>query len=300
MHKKWKQISVDEERKITSLENYEQFQELLASVCIPEPIKDLFPRPQQDAPIVSYGIICVFDPDSKTTDDPHASSPPSDVLEYYCCQRRTTIEFGEIVKCGPRQKNLFEYLSCLTPKERELLCSTPHERLWHDILLDEAPLFRESFKSVSTIFECYDGILEKLIDLTESNTEEPPWEFPKGRQKPGERTLLQAALREMFEEGKIKFDQVILLWDDLIKDIHRGTDGCLYETIYFVVKAEKRYEPPTTHLDTNVIGEYCLSIDMADYTWIKLPKVDKPQKGSTPLCERLEKLLFKLHGKLVK
>ena len=303
MRKNWRQISVDEDRQITTLENYDQFQELLSSVCIPEPIKDFFPRPDQSTPITSYGVICVHESRSQVTPDADAIASGHelvmDTLEYYCCQRRTTIEFGEIVKCGPRQKNLFEYLSCLTSRERELLTSVPHERLWKDILLQETPLFTESYKSTSSIFECYEGVLEKLIDLTESNIDQPPWEFPKGRKGHNERTLLQAALREMSEEGKVNFQEVILLWDDVVNDVYRGTDGQLYETVYFVIKAEQRYEPPITHLDTNVIGEYCLSIDMADYTWIKLPKVGKLEKGSTPLCDRLERMLFKLHRKLI-
>ena len=333
MRKNWKQISIDDERQVSSFHNYKQFEELLQTVCIPDPGRDLFPRPDQTTPITSYGIIAVYDssgsgtlpgpnlpheggsgfqpkssgPLKRTSDGPRSppkgspiSSPREGHLEYYCTQRRTTLEFGEIVKCAPRQKNLFEYLSCMTPKERGLLCNKPHERLWNDLLLDEASLFRETFKTINSTFECYDGILEQLIDLTESNTEEPPWEFPKGRPKAKERTHLQAALREMEEEGKIRFESggVILLWDDVVRDVYRGTDGQLYETVYFVVKAESRYEPPLTHLDTNCISEHCLSLDMVDYTWIKLAKTGKPKKGSTPLCDRLEKMLFKLHRKL--
>lgn len=187
----------------------------------------------------------------------------------------------------------------MTPKERELLSVVPHEKLWKDLLLDEAPLFEEQLKKINAIYECYSDAMDKLIELTESNTDEPPWEFPKGRQRRHERTQLQTALRELEEEGKIKFTEVVLLWDDVVKDVYRGTDGQLYETIYFIVRAERKYEPELTHLDTNCISEHCISLDMIDYTWIKLPKSGKPKRGSTPLCDRLEKLLFKVHKGLV-
>ncbi len=281
MNKNWRQISIDDERKVPSFENYEQFQDLLKTVSPMSPSKDLFPRPDQKAPITSYGIIPVYD--------------TGDSFEYYCTQRRCTIEFGELVKCGPRQKNLFEYMSCMTTKERELLSTQPHDKLWNDLLLEQTTLFQKVFKITNSTYESYDHIMLDLINLTTSNTNEPQWEFTKGRSTLGERTHLQTALRELFEEGKLRFEQIILMWPDVVHDIYRGTDGQLYETVYFIVKSEIRYEPDLIYLDTNCIGEWCLSLDMSNYGWIPLPKQGNQHRGQTPLGERLEKLLFSVH-----
>jgi len=247
--KKWRQISIDEDRKPTSFENYPRFQELLNTVQLPAQNREIFPRPRQETPITSYGIICVYD--------------SGDSYEYFCTQRRTTIEFGELVKCGPRKEFLFEYFSCMTPEERVLLQTIPHEKLWNDILVEEASLFEKTRESVSRIFAAYENVLPDLISLTETNAEEPPWEFPKGRSKQGDRTQLQTALREFAEEGGIKLSDVILMWDETVKDLCRGTDGQLYETIYFIIRATERYQPPP-HIcgSDNVFGNVAVSIDM--------------------------------------
>lgn len=284
----WRQVSIDEERKVhIGEENYDRFQELLATVSLPPNFVEPFPRQERDGPCVSYGVILV-----------HESA---NHLSYFCVQRRATVEFFELIRCGPRKKYLFEYLSSLTPTERELLSTYTHGTLWRDLMLEQQNLFKETFAQVTAVFDCFAHVLPDLLALTESIQESPPWEFPKGRPLYSERTQLAAAVRELEEETTIKLSNIVLCLDEVVTDIYRGTDCQLYQTDYFVIKVDEIIEPVLEHLDTNCIGEWRISHDMSNYMWIDIPKVGaKTSKVYVPLPDRLRQLLFKLHHRLVK
>ena len=218
---KWRKVSVDDERKIPYTGGYREFQKVLRSIPKPDFGSDMFPRPPTNETVNSYGVITVFDAD--------------DSYEYYCTQMRTTHEFSEYVKCGPRNDNLYEYLCAMTRYERQLLLEEEFDKLWDDLLLAEKDLFPETKKRVKLIHDYYAPHLPKLMELTESHTIEPSWVFPKGRQKRADRTLLSAALREMKEEGKVGFGEIILMYENPVTVVHRGTDDRTYSTTYYVI-----------------------------------------------------------------
>jgi hypothetical protein len=279
----WRHVSVDDDRKVPNSEHYDLFMKTLEEVSLPEDFKDSVSRTDNDSPKMSYGVILVCDRDPE-------------YLSYLCLQKRTTVEFGEIVKCGPRKNRLFEYLSNLTEKERNLLCEYSHERLWNDLLLEEKELWHATREHVTKIFEAYSDALPTLISLTETVQETPQWCFAKGRPSPGARTQLATAVKELEEEACIKLDNIILCLEEVVSDVYRGTDKQLYQTDYFVIKSEEEIEIPWQYLGTNCIGEWCISQDMSNYVWMKLSKTNlRDLKGSTVLPERLEKLLIKLH-----
>jgi ADP-ribose pyrophosphatase YjhB (NUDIX family) len=250
--------------------------------------KELFPRPSKTAdPLQSYGII-LFIRDEMS-------------IHYFACQRRTTVEFSEIVKCGPRKDKLYQYFCNMTDFERNLLCEQPHDKLWDDLLLSEMSLFNDTRMKVAAIHKAYKPYLRDLLSLTKSITDEPPFEFPKGRSnQQQDKTLLGTALRELKEEAGIDLGTSVELMDDIsVVDSYKGTDGIKYQTTYFLVRSPEFFEPEFQYFDyENCIEEYCISKDMHDGKWIELPLFEKPQKGSTPLCDRLESLLFKIHAKL--
>lgn len=282
----WKHVSIDDDRKVSNDEHYETFMKLLDSVILPEDFKDTSGKTENDIPKISYGVILVYD-----------GNP--DYISYLCLQRRTTVEFSEIVKCGPRKNRLFEYLSNLTEKERNLLVEFSHKRLWDDVLLEERHLWNATFEHVTKIFDAYVEVLPELISLTETIQESPQWCFPKGRPTPGARTQLATAVKELEEEAGIKLNDIVLCSTDVVTDLYRGTDNQLYQTDFFVIKIEEEMELEWMYLGTNCIGEWCISSDMSDYKWLRLLRTPrKNAKGCSPLPERLEKLLFKLHKQL--
>lgn len=278
-------MSVDDDRKVLNDEHYDLFMKILDSIVLPEEFKDSAGKTENDIPKISYGIILVYDKD-----------PVS--ISYLCLQNRTTIEFGEIIKVGPRKNRLFEYLSNLTEKERTLLCEHSHKKLWEDILLEEKDLWNNTFEHVNKLFDVYSESLPTLISLTETSREHPPWGFPKGRPAIGARTHLATAVKELEEEAGIKLDNIVLCLDEVVTDIYRGTDKQLYQTDYFVIKVDEEIELEWKYLGTNVIGEWCISSDMMNYMWVPLSRNGRKIEGTTPLPDRLEQLLLKLHKRL--
>ena len=235
--------------------------------------------------IKSYGVILV--------------NISSDKISYFACQRRTTIEFAEMIKCGPIQSRLFEYLSNMTENERNLILNCDYETIWKDLLLGDAKLLTKSFDYVSSIYKKYSNCFPKLIDYTTSVQDQPPWEIPKGRFKKGDRTLLASAIRELREEAQIDLKEVELLSEN-INDVFRGTDDQLYQTTYFIIKADFQYEPKENIYEPdNVISTHRISDDMRSFTWIELEKNIMQKRGATVFCDRLELMLYRLHAKLV-
>jgi hypothetical protein len=261
-----------------------RFEEILNLITVFEPA-GLFARRNIGDEVASYGIILVYEDETS--------------FHYFACRRRATLEFAEMIKCGPRKVNLYEYLSYMTIGERELLCTHSHEDLWNDLLFETGHLFPETPKLVAELFEYYYTILPDLLSLTNSDLEEPYYEFPKGRHSPSDGTLLATAVREMKEEVGIDLGNSVDLALPLpIVDRYVGTDGNAYVSNYFVIKTSTTFEPTATMLDEpNVFGEWYLSEDMAECKWIALRK-GLVKKRSTQLCERLETLLFDIHVKL--
>lgn len=280
--KKSVKISIDNDRKINIIDtNYEEFQTVLDQILLPELEGELFPRAPKQDPIPSYGVIMVYE--------------DGDTLEYFCTQSRTTIEFAELVKCGPRKDFLYEYLSLMTDHERQLLLECGHKKLWNALLTEEAQIFEAVRQRTKIIYNTFAPYFKQLLDLTVSCVHEPPWVFPKGRNGNRDRTLLQTALRELEEEAKIKVEKFELLLPKAVAETFLGTDGVAYSSYYYVIKTPIKFEPPPIHVN-NVLGETCLSQDMKDYCWIPVSK-KKHGKNilNSPLKDRLQAILAKVH-----
>lgn len=278
----------DDVRFNVDMKGIKSFTQILEKIDEGKIGKELFPRPPKTTdPVQSYGVILFIQ---------NARS-----ISYFTCKRRTTVEFSEIVKCGPRKEKLYQYLSNMTNYERRLLCTQSHDKLWDDLLLTEMSLFNSTKKKVRTIHEAYKPYFDELMNLTSSITLTPPFEFPKGRSNHfQDKTLLATALRELKEEANIDLGSSVDLVDDLsVTETYKGTDGIKYQTTYYVIRSPEFFKPNPAFYDTdNCIGSFAISIDMVDSEWIKLPLYETPIKGSTPLSERLEGLLFKVHAKL--
>jgi len=299
----WKYIGVDDHRKVSiNTANYDKFQLLLDNVE-DIPIKsDQFSRPQlKNIPVPSFGIIAV------SVDDEYNKSTNTNttILSYYVSQRRSTVEFAETLRCGPRKENLFEYFSSLTKHEKELLKNISDnldvfDKTWNDFLLDDAQFFIKTQSKIKKIFGRYVPYLSMLLDLTENHTKEPSWGFPKGRAKTTDQTRLQSALREFTEESRIEVKNIELLWPEPIIDTYRGTDGCLYSTTYYVIKLPNKISVPLIESPGNLIHDRYLSHEMVNYRWIPFEKGKIIEKGTTTLPKRLEKILINLHNNLNK
>lgn len=285
-----RKVSVDPERKTSkNTAAYKKFQQLLAGVS-DVTLVEQFPRaPQKKVPIPSYGIIAVHGTENE--------------LSYYITQRRTTIEFGEVIRCGPRKEYLYEYLSHMTPHERRLLIEISRDvdkfdKVWNDYMLNEANLFNKTQAKTKLRFLAFGATLESLIKLTHTTVANAPWEFPKGRESPSDSTRLQTAVREMEEEGRLQFDKIVLMHPEPITIVTRGTDDCLYSTTYYVLKCKNMVNPRLMMFEDNLVNDYSLSLEMKDRQWITFGKDQEIRKGSTPLSSKIETTLRNLHNQL--
>lgn len=288
-----KQIIVEDDRSVSiPTKVHERFNDILDNIEDVPHKRESFPRSQNKSlPIPSFGIIYVF------VDNVVGK------IWYFICQRRSTIEFAEVLRCGPRKDHLFEYFSVMTQSERELIleiADNPEKfhKVWDDFLLDEINFFTKIERKTRKIFDIYSPYLRALIELTTSNTIDAPWGFPKGRQRTTDATRLETALREFHEETKIKIDNVQLLIEDSINYTIRGTDGCIYTTNFFVVNASEMTKPPLIETLNNCIHKNYLSNEMKDYKWIGFDIGSPIKPKSTPLSKYLEKILINIHNTL--
>ena len=278
----------DDPRFNVDMKGYTTFNTILESITDEGETTELFARPSKNNDAVqSYGVILFYREQTK--------------IRYFACQRRTTIEFAEIIKCGYRKDRLYHYFSNMTKHERTLLTEQNFETLWNDLLLSEAGFFNETKAKVIAKHVVYKPFLRDLMNCTVSNTKLPPFEFPKGRANSlQDRTYLATALRELKEEGGIVLGPIVNMIDSIsIVDIHKGTDGVKYQTTYFLIESPEMFEPEVMYFDhDNLIAPTCISKDMYVGKWIALPIELTLVKGMTPLPERIEALLFEIHVQL--
>ena len=278
----WRRVSIDEERKIQFKDNYDEFNELVAEIMAGSPNSRKKYKEKNKSAIRSYGAIIVFEDD--------------DSLCYLIGEMRTTIEFTDVIRRGIEPDFIYNYLSLMTEEERQLLLKYKHPKLWDDLLMGLKG-FEDRKKFITSKYEKFSKIIPKLIELTTSHTETLPFGFPKGRSKLGDDTGLMTALREVKEEMGVDLGKIILMLDEPIEEFYQGTDGQQYQTIYYVIKAKEKYEPEMTYLDTNIISESALSEDFKNYMWFRIPK--NKTKAITPLNERREKMLLRVHKKIL-
>ena len=288
---KQKTSQKDDPRFDVDMKGYNTFNMILDGVPDDGETTELFARPSKNNdPVQSYGVILFYRGEKD--------------IRYFACQRRTTIEFAEIIKCGYRKDRLYHYFSNMTERERRLICEESFEQLWNDLLLSEASLFNETKAKVLAKHKLYKAHLPDLMNCTVSSGDaEPPFEFPKGRANIlQDKTFLATALRELREEANINLGNSVKMLDDIsVVDIHKGTDGVKYQTTYFLIESPEMFEPEQTFFDhENLIEDSCISKDMHEATWIELPIGSPCVRGMTPLPDRLETLLFRVHVELCK
>lgn len=282
--KKWRKVSIDAERKIEKLDTHTEFVNIISEVMDGSPNTKKRYKEMNKHPIRSYGIILVFEDEN--------------TFHYMIGEMRTTIEFAELIRSGPDPEKIYDYLCLMTKCERKLLRTYSHSKLWDDLLMGLKG-FEKRKEFIGKKFNKFKKVMPKLIDLTKTRTDTLPFGFPKGRTKQGDITGLASAVRELKEEAKIDLGKIVLMLDDPVEEIYSGTDNTIYTTIYYIIKADKMYEPQMTYLNTNVVSEMVLSEDFKNYIWFPISKnANNLEKIRTPLNERREKMLLQVHKML--
>lgn len=195
-------------------------------------------------PITSFGIICF-----RETEDKRA--------EYLMIQRKDSLSFMEFIR-GKFDLSQVEYIRSLlkgmTRDERQMLISTPFERLWNHVWYQPSmPKHTNEYENSKLKFDSLlqgyliDGKLVRLAEIlrdTPAQFEEPEWGFPKGRRKIREDDIV-CAIREFSEEtGFAEKDIQLIPEIPAFEEIFFGTNSVLYRHIYYVARITNESHKP--------------------------------------------------------
>jgi len=197
-------------------------------------------------PITSYGILCF-----------HKNS--SNKIKYLMIKKRHTFAYIEFLRSkydllDPVYiQSMFNHMTVF---ERELITNNKFNYLWNKLWLIKKntkvtnPNLKGDFYKGVIKFNILqngyvsdvDGKYYKLslfIQNCTKNYKYPEWFFPKGRQNSNE-TNIESAIREFEEETNIPAENISIYEEiDPIEEIHIGSNGVKYKTIFYVAKYNK-------------------------------------------------------------
>lgn len=190
-------------------------------------------------PKTSYGIVCV----KRIEND----------LKYLLICRRFSLSYIEFIRGRYKifdSNILFNLFKHMTIQERNDIISKDFDTLWDLLWINnkykktdprsDYMKGKEKFmllkEGVIIPFQCIKISLDYLIRNSYSIYIDPEWDFPKGRRNTLENDY-ECAIREFSEETNFKKEDVRINKDlgEFI-EIHRGTNGIKYRTIYFLAE----------------------------------------------------------------
>lgn len=198
-------------------------------------------------PIQSHGIIAVR---------PWINENGKKDLQVLLIRRKNTISYEAFVRGKYKHDELPVHLIRMTSAEKEKIT----KKEWED-LYEEVCFYKNSkhyHRERKHAKEMYDSInISEIFESTQSEFDEPEWEFPKGRKYSYE-TEKQCAVREFKEETNINHSNLILI-DTTFRESFVGTNKRKYMNQYFVgiinQEANEPYIDPTSKNQISEIGE---------------------------------------------
>ena len=194
-------------------------------------------------PITSIGII-VFNSDNSNNTD------------YLMIRRKDSLGYVDFMRGKYplfNKRYLLNIIGEMTLKEKTNLLNNDFDYLWKELWGDyigvqyrgEEKNSREKFESlklgIKLSNEEYN--LESLINLCESNWEEPEWGFAKGRRNYQEKDL-SCALREFEEETGYNKASIKLIQNIIpVEELFTGSNYKSYKHKYYIAYMDKKTEP---------------------------------------------------------
>lgn len=198
-------------------------------------------------PKTSYGIVCI----KKDRLD----------LDYLLICRRFSLSYIEFIRGRYKifdSNILFNLFKHMTIQERNDILTKNFDELWDSLWInnkykktdprsdyttgkDKFLLLKEG---IIIPFQCIKVSLDYLIRNSYSIYEDPEWDFPKGRRNISENDY-ECAIREFCEETNFKPSDIKILKEQgEFIEIHRGTNGIKYRTVYFLAEFVGRNNNP--------------------------------------------------------
>jgi 8-oxo-dGTP pyrophosphatase MutT (NUDIX family) len=148
----------------------------------------------------------------------------------------------------------------MTSAEKEKITKRDWEDLYEEVCFYKSnKYYSRERKHAREMYQSLD--IGDIFDTTESEFEEPEWEFPKGRKYSYE-TEKECALREFREETNIHHSDLVLL-DMTFKEAFIGTNKRKYTNQYYVgVVTQSAIEPYIDPMSRNQVSE------IGDVEWL--------------------------------
>jgi len=186
-------------------------------------------------PIISYGII--------------AFKYTKYGLKYLMVRRKDTFGYIDFIRGKYSTNNLQQLMNTIdqmTLEEKQKILTEPFEKLWKEMWGDDGPLSiqykneenlsKKKYDLLKEGFKIDDKIIKikDLINLSNTNWNEPEWEFPKGRRNQKEKDI-ECALREFEEETGINKNFLITIENLLpFEETFVGSNHKSYKYKYFL------------------------------------------------------------------
>lgn len=201
-------------------------------------------------PKTSYGIVC--------------TKQNSDKYYFLLICRRNSLSYIEFIRGRYKLYDtnmLFCLFKHMVKQERIDILTKSFNELWDSLWInnkykktDVRSDYEKGFKKFTLLKEGininYNKIqmsLDYIVKNTYSIYDEPEWDFPKGRRNAYEDDITCAS-REFCEETNFKNKDFTIIDNQQFIEIHIGTNGIKYRTIYFAAEA---YTNKTPIIDPN-------------------------------------------------
>jgi ADP-ribose pyrophosphatase YjhB (NUDIX family) len=185
-----------------------------------------------DDPIVSYGLILFYK--NKNND-----------IEFLVQQRRDTFEYMDFIRgLWKSEYHINSYLNNMTKIERDRLGNYEFQDLWDDLFIEKnSKIYRDLHGKACKKYNNIRDDIHKFLKNTYSNSESPPWGFPKGKRMHNNEDNISCAIRETEEETKINRRNFKVYPEYVFEEYFRGSNGKNYGTIYYLAELNEKITP---------------------------------------------------------
>lgn len=216
-------------------------------------------------PIKSFGIILI--------------TRKGGEIQFLLYKRRDTYSYLDFMRGRYNTQDdlefLFQHMSAL---ERTRIRNYTFDELWDDLWVTSTCHIAHHERRRSSIkFNTYKEIFPKIMRTTHSFCNDASWGFPKGKKNRNESSK-DCALREFYEETRISRTHVneshILNFNPL-RELFRGTDGKMYETLYYIAYTDDFNIIPEKIYLKDRIRTQTISDEASDLNWFTHRKTEE-------------------------
>ena len=198
-------------------------------------------------------------------------------IEYLLIRRKNSLNYVEFIR-GKYDINNSDYLqktiNFITKEEKKLIKITNFDILWKDLWGEEINNNNIEYKESKDKFnQLKNGLfikkneinlffsLDKLINDSVYNFDEPEWGFPKGRRNSKEKNI-ECAKREFEEETTISNDYFNIINMTPLEETYIASNNLKYKHIYYISQINnKNFE---LKIDNNNLNQ---KIEIGDIRW---------------------------------